>query len=140
MIATFAPLGGLNTEVSLNAVAPFAGIAICAPAGTTETRAKATIRRFMVKPILAATSPPSNKPSQIHALTDVISTEARSAEWRNLFFNPYRVSTQNTSLFRLSSFAEQGSQRALLSHRSWHEHLLLLCLPVLSPKGICFCF
>src|ERR1700720_849125 len=97
MIATFAPLGGFNAEVSLNAVALACGIAICAPAGTTETRAKAITKRFIVPPILTAVYPPPNNPSQIH---DVISTGARSAEWRNPLFNPYRVSAQNApSLF-----------------------------------------
>src|SRR5271154_7517032 len=54
MIATFAPLGGLNAEVSLNAVAPVDGIAVCAPAGTTETRANIRTKRFIVPPILVA--------------------------------------------------------------------------------------
>src|SRR5580698_6553424 len=52
IIATFAPAGGLNTEVSLNAVAPLDGIAVCAPAGTTNTRAKPKTKRFIMKPIL----------------------------------------------------------------------------------------
>src|SRR5882757_8131878 len=82
MIATFAPLGSLNAEVSLNAVAPVDGIAICAPAGITEARAKAKTRRFIVQPILAASSSPSKDSSEIHLRSPYL--QARE----NLFLPP----------------------------------------------------
>src|ERR1700733_12300937 len=56
IIATFVPTGGLKTEVSLNAVAPLDGIAICAPAGITNTKAKAITKCFIVESILSTHS------------------------------------------------------------------------------------
>jgi len=50
----------LSMEVSLNAVALAGGKAICALAGMTEPIIKATIRRFIVLPILANVSDASS--------------------------------------------------------------------------------
>src|SRR5258707_353002 len=107
MITTFAPLGGLNAEVSLNAVALAGGIAVCAPAGTTETRAKAITRRFIMQPILAVGS--RHAKDLLLPLPFCLSFRSEAKESAVVF----------AVVFCLSSFAEPGSPASGLCSLGW---------------------